>query len=96
MQSHFGLPEIRDTVAGVLGSNNPMSAALGADTPVLHVPDNDDHERISALFIGPKGENLDTLQRCFNMIVEKQRAARLSYFPEDKVCALFCCPLSRQ
>lgn len=55
------------------------------DRPHYRVPSNDDHERISALFLGPKAENSTLLGQCFNMVVQKQIAARQAYFPSDPV-----------
>ena len=62
-----------------------MESAL----PIHRIPNNAEHERISALFLGPKAENAAFLSRCFGMIVSGQAKARLNYFPEDKVRSSF-------
>lgn len=46
---------------------------------------NATHERISALFLGPKAENADFLMDCFREIVRLQERGRKSYFPNDAV-----------
>ena len=53
--------------------------------PIHRIPNNTEHERISALFLGPKAENAAFLSRCFEMIVYGQAKARSNYFPEDRV-----------
>ncbi|KAF5319231.1 hypothetical protein D9619_008287 [Psilocybe cf. subviscida] len=52
--------------------------------PKFALPSNEAHEKISALFLGPKGENAEFLQSWFTSIVEQQKQARLNYFPEDQ------------
>ncbi|KAL0958858.1 hypothetical protein HGRIS_014176 [Hohenbuehelia grisea] len=52
--------------------------------PPFRIPSNADHERISALFLGPKAENFGLLRECFIEVLDKQRAVRTKYFPEDK------------
>ncbi|KAH9482174.1 L-tyrosine decarboxylase [Psilocybe cubensis] len=47
------------------------------------VPSSDDHERISALFLGPKAENAAFLQQWLTTVVAQQKAARDAYFPDD-------------
>ena len=49
------------------------------------IPNNDEYERISALFLGPKAENAVFLSECFHLIVLGQRQARHNYFPNDDV-----------
>lgn len=46
---------------------------------------NATHERISALFLGPKAENADFLVECFKEIVHMQVRGRQAYFPNDAV-----------
>lgn len=46
---------------------------------------NATHERISALFLGPKAENADFLVECFKEIVHMQVRGRKAYFPNDAV-----------
>lgn len=46
---------------------------------------NATHERISALFLGPKAENADFLIECFKEIVHMQVRGRKAYFPNDAV-----------
>ena len=58
--------------------------------PTYGVPNNAEHERISALFLGPKAENADLLTNCFNLIVQRQAQGRKAYFPEDQVIILNC------
>lgn len=55
------------------------------NTPRYRIPSNADHERISALFLGPKGENAEFLQSWFTSVVNQQKAARQAYFPNDEV-----------
>ena len=59
------------------------------------VPNNTEHERISALFLGPKAENAAFLSRCFEMIVSGQVNARCSYFPDDDVRRPFTTTISK-
>ena len=54
-------------------------------SPIFRIPSNADHERVSALFLGPKAENTPLLQNFFNLIVAKQQQGRLDYFPDDPV-----------
>ena len=56
--------------------------------PVFRIPNNDDHDRVSALFLGPKAENAGLLQEFFSLIVQGQSAGRRAYFPDDPVSAL--------
>lgn len=53
--------------------------------PDYSIPSSSEHERISALFLGPKAENAELLKRCFELIVTKQVEGRNSYFPNDHV-----------
>ncbi|KIJ33125.1 hypothetical protein M422DRAFT_183647, partial [Sphaerobolus stellatus SS14] len=39
---------------------------------------------VSALFLGPKGENSQFLYSWFTSVVNQQKAAREAYFPEDE------------
>ncbi|KAL5521195.1 hypothetical protein ACEPAG_9118 [Sanghuangporus baumii] len=55
----------------------------GQHRPVFRIPSNADHERVSALFLGPKAENASILSQCFNIVVGKQTEARQAYFPSD-------------
>ena len=49
------------------------------------VPENAEHEALSALFLGPKAENFDMLKELFNIVLDGQKQARKEYHPEDKV-----------
>ncbi|KAL5532192.1 hypothetical protein ACEPAF_5756 [Sanghuangporus sanghuang] len=60
-----------------------MSGSSTSDQPVFRIPDSEDHERVSALFLGPKAENQALLSQCFNIVVSKQTEARQAYFPSD-------------
>ena len=55
----------------------------------FRIPSNDDHDRVSALFLGPKAENSEVLMNCFNLVVGEQARARINYFPNDPVCISF-------
>ena len=46
------------------------------------------HEVVSAWFLGPQGENSDTLQGLFAEAVALHKASRLAYHPEDGVRGL--------
>ncbi|KAF8968538.1 pyridoxal phosphate-dependent transferase [Flammula alnicola] len=61
-----------------------MSSLPTHKYPHFRIPSSADHERISALFLGPKGENAEFLHSWFNTIVAQQKAARDAYFPEDE------------
>lgn len=50
----------------------------------FRIPTNEDHERVSALFLGPKAENAPMLRACLDLIVSKQTGTRQSYCPEDQ------------
>lgn len=52
------------------------------------IPSGKDHERISALFLGPKAENAELLKHCFDLIVSKQKEGREGYFPNDQVSGI--------
>jgi hypothetical protein len=56
--------------------------------PIFRAPDNDAHDRISALFLGPRAENADRLMQYFTTVVQGQSDARKSYFPGDAVCSV--------
>ncbi|KAL5504865.1 hypothetical protein ACEPAH_7528 [Sanghuangporus vaninii] len=60
-----------------------MSGPSTNDGHRFCVPNTEDHERVSALFLGPKAENKGLLSQCFNTVVSKQIAARKAYFPSD-------------
>jgi hypothetical protein len=53
--------------------------------PIFRIPDNSAHDRISALFLGPKAENADRLMQYFTTVVKGQSDARKNYFPGDAV-----------
>ena len=55
------------------------------EPPIFEIPNNDAHERVSALFLGPKAENASLLQELLNNIVGSQVTGRQSYFPGDPV-----------
>lgn len=54
----------------------------------FRIPSNDDHERVSALFLGPKAENAPLLKQYFDLILAKQFEGRQAYFPNDQVGSL--------
>ena len=59
--------------------------AATSEKQEFRIPNNDEHERISALFLGPKAENAVFLSECFHLIILCQRQARHNYFPSDEV-----------
>lgn len=63
---------------------------MSQDPPIFKIPSNEDHERVSALFLGPKAENEKSLRDCFELIVSKQSEGRRAYFPNDPVCRILC------
>ncbi|KAL5483398.1 hypothetical protein ACEPAI_8629 [Sanghuangporus weigelae] len=66
-----------------------MSGTSTSDQPVFRIPDSEDHERVSALFLGPKAENQALLSQCLNIVVvSKQTEARQAYFPSDQLLAV--------
>ena len=50
------------------------------------------HEAVSAWFLGPQAENADILTGLFTQLVNLQKEARLTYYPEDGVCSCFAPP----
>lgn len=62
-----------------------MTSRHSQNTHRYRIPSSADHERISALFLGPKGENAEFLQSWLTSIVAQQKAARDAYFPDDDV-----------
>jgi len=62
-----------------------MSSPPQRHFPRYRIPSSADHERVSALFLGPKGENSEFLRSWFTSVVSQQKAAREAYFPEDQV-----------
>lgn len=65
---------------------------MSQEPPIFKIPSNDDHERVSALFLGPKAENEKSLRDCFELIVSKQSEGRHAYFPSDPVCRIYVAP----
>ncbi len=63
-----------------------MAPASQRDFPRYRVPTSADHERVSALFLGPKAENSEFLRSWFTTVVNQQKAARDAYFPDDEEC----------
>ncbi|THH16278.1 hypothetical protein EW146_g4346 [Bondarzewia mesenterica] len=61
-----------------------MSPPIPHRIPQQHrISSNEDHERVSALFLGPKAENFDMLKDFIISVLKKQRLVRESYFPDD-------------
>lgn len=50
---------------------------------------NLNHDSISALFLGPKAENVELMKVLFEKVLDKQRHARENYHREDKVNEIF-------
>lgn len=46
---------------------------------------NEDHERIAATFLGPKGENINNLNEYLQIIVGKLAEDRKQWYPDDGV-----------
>ncbi|KAL8803495.1 MAG: hypothetical protein Q9200_006186 [Gallowayella weberi] len=51
--------------------------------------DDESHQMISSLFLGPHAENYEYFKRNIITILEATRDARLKYFPEDGVSQAF-------
>ncbi|THV00047.1 PLP-dependent transferase [Dendrothele bispora CBS 962.96] len=60
-------------------------ASQGKHRQRYRLPDPTDHQRVSALFLGPKAENAGFLREYFNIFVDKQEEGRKEYkFDDDQ------------
>ncbi|KAH9482182.1 L-tyrosine decarboxylase [Psilocybe cubensis] len=62
-----------------------MSAENTIAKPRYRIPTSEDHERTSALFLGPKAENAKFLREWLMTVVSQQEAARHAYSPKDNI-----------
>lgn len=51
--------------------------------------EDESHQVVSSLFLGPKAENFDWFAKCLMEVLEAQKDARLDYFPRDGVSGCY-------
>ncbi|KAK7451261.1 hypothetical protein VKT23_012601 [Stygiomarasmius scandens] len=84
LQSH-----LKGFIPKPMASHSPSGDHLSQfsrDHCRYRVPLNTDHERVSALFLGPKAENANFLRKYFNIVVDIQAQGRKDYqFDDDQI-----------
>lgn len=76
---------LKKTFGVKMGQDNLKDRADGNIYTSKAPEDDESHQMISSLFLGPHAENYEYFKSNIIAILEATRDARLNYFPEDGV-----------